>query len=89
MRLDSSPLDDHLARLLQLRERCGDDLYRRALTAARVAVARTVLEEAERLAGVGRERTSATVVRFPTGRRFPPRDSGRGGPESKDRRDDS
>ena len=60
-------LDDLLATLVRLRERCGPDLYRRALAAARVAVARVVLAEAERRAGVDRPQRTGTVVRFPVG----------------------
>ncbi len=63
-------LDDLLATLIRLRERCGSDLYRRALTAARVAVGRVVLAEAERLAGKapGGDRRGV-VVRFPLRRK--------------------
>jgi hypothetical protein len=80
-------LDDLLVVLLRLRERCGPDLYRRALAAARVAVGRVVVAEAERLAGIGRPRREATVVRFPL-------DSASRGmretrPENEDRSDDS
>ena len=63
------PLDDLLATLIRLRARCGVPLYRRALTAARVAVGRVVLAEAERRSGVGARRPDGTVVRFPTGAR--------------------
>jgi hypothetical protein len=84
------PLDNHLATLVRLRERAGADVYRRAVEAARVAVGRVVLAEAERLAGVGRRRRrGAIILRFPIGRRFLPPGGGIGGPESGDRRDDS
>ena len=52
----TDPLDDLLTTLVRLRERCGADLYRRALAAARLAVGRVVVAEAERLAGIGRPR---------------------------------
>jgi len=68
---DGDRLDDLLVVLVRLRERCGPDLYRRALATARTAVGRVVLAEAERRAGL-RRRPSGTVVRFPTGQ---PRDS--------------
>jgi hypothetical protein len=64
--LDS--IDGLLATLLRLRERCGAVLYRRAVAAARVAVGRVVLDEAERLAGAGRP-PAGTVLRFPLGGR--------------------
>ncbi len=82
-------LDDLLATLLRLRERCGPDLYRRALAAARVAVGRVVVAEAERLAGVGRPRAEATVVRFPLGDRLASRGERESRPEYEDRSDDS
>jgi hypothetical protein len=63
---DGQLLNDLIARLALLRERAGPALYRRAVTAARTAVGRVVLTEAERLAGVCKE--SGTVVRFPIGR---------------------
>jgi hypothetical protein len=67
--LDS--FDDLVAALFRLRERCGAALYRRAVAAARVAVGRVVLAEAERRAGVGRSPPAADrVVRFPLGRRI-------------------
>jgi hypothetical protein len=69
---DGDRLDDLLVVLIRLRERCGVPLYRRAVAAARAAVGRVVLAEAERRAGVERSRSEATVVRFPMGQ---PRDS--------------
>lgn len=67
----ADPLDAHLAILVRLRERAGPDVYLRAVDAARVAVGRVILAEAERLAGVGRRRRrGATVLRFPIRRQF-------------------
>ena len=60
----ADPLDDHLGVLRRLRRCSGGDVYDRALEAARTAVARVILAEAERLAGVGNERPSGTVVSF-------------------------
>ena len=60
----ADPLEDHVDVLRRLR-RCGGDVYARALGAARVAVARVVLAEAERLAGVERAKSGGAVVRFP------------------------
>ena len=65
---DGDRLDDLLVVLVRLRERCGPDLYRRALAAARVAVGRVVLAEAERRAGAERPR-SGSALRFPIGGR--------------------
>ncbi len=56
-------LDDHLATLVRLRA-TGADIYDRALQAARVAVARVLLAEAERFAGISRRRPEGTVVPF-------------------------
>ena len=58
-----------VALLVRLRERCGPDVYRRALTAARAAVARTVLAEAERAAGVGAPPPAGALIRLPPGGR--------------------
>lgn len=67
-RLDD--LDEHLAVLVRLRRRAGSDVYARALLAAKVAVARVVLAEAERLAGRGPRKSDGAVIPFPTiGRR--------------------
>jgi len=66
----SDSLDDLLVVLIRLRERCGPDLYRRALVAARLAIGRVILAEAERLAGKapsGDRR--GVVVRFPLRRK--------------------
>ena len=73
MNREDNSFESLVAMLLRLSERCGRDLYRRAVTAARVAVARVVLDEAERLAG--QKRSSSTdspgkVMRFPIERRF-------------------
>ena len=57
-------LDAHLEALVRLRQHACGDVYRRALNAARVAVAQVVLAEAERLAGVGRRDPKGTVVPF-------------------------
>jgi hypothetical protein len=57
-------LDDHLAVLVRLRRRAGAAVFKRALDAARVAVARVVLAEAERRAGVGGRKREGTVVPF-------------------------
>ena len=62
------PLDDLLATLVRLRARCGVPLYRRAVAAARVAVGRVVLAEAERRARVNRTAKPGVVVRFPIDR---------------------
>jgi hypothetical protein len=80
-------LDDLLATLIRLRERCGVPLYRRAVAAARVAVGRVVLAEAERLAGIDRPRPEATVVRFPLN--LASRGMRKTRPENEDRSDDS
>ncbi len=64
MNREDDSFESLVAMLLRLSERCGRDLYRRAVTAARVAVARVVLDEAERLAGTKKPR-SGIVVAFP------------------------
>lgn len=56
-------LDGHLEVLVRLR-RAGAGVYARALQAARVAVAKVVLAEAERRAGCPRRRPTGTVVPF-------------------------
>jgi hypothetical protein len=53
MTSSTDPVDRLATTLLLLRDRLGSALYRRALVAARVAVARAVLAEAERRAGCG------------------------------------
>ena len=57
-------LDAHLEVLVLLRRRAGSALYERALLAAKIAVARVLLAEAERLAGVGAARPEGKIVRF-------------------------
>ncbi len=61
----SRALDEHLEVLMRLRRRAGAEVYARALSAARVAVARVILAEAERLAGIRRPPRRGNVVRFP------------------------
>jgi len=65
---DSQSLDELIARLVLLRQRAGTCLFREALRAARVAVGRTMLAEAERRAGLHGK--SASFVRFPDELRF-------------------
>ena len=60
----SDDLDDHLEVLVRLRRRAGVGVFERALLAARVAVARVLLAEAERRAGVGGRKPEGTVVPF-------------------------
>ena len=64
MRRRLDDLDAHLEVLVRLRRRAGAGVFERALGAARVAVARVVLAEAERLAGVARRKPEGTVVPF-------------------------
>ena len=75
MTLTTDPVDRLATTLLRLRDRLGTALYRRALAAARVAVAREILAEAERRAGCGR-----TIPPFPDGAqsRIPSRADQRG-----------
>ncbi len=54
----------HLEALLRLRRHADGAVYLRALDAARVAVARVILAEAERSAGVGSDRLAGTVIKF-------------------------
>jgi hypothetical protein len=53
MTFSTDPVDRLATTLLRLRDRLGSALYRRAVVAARLAVARAVLTEAERRAGCG------------------------------------
>jgi len=57
-------LDQHLEVLVRLRRRAGTGVYDRALLAAKVAVARVILAEAERRAGRARAPPKGTVVPF-------------------------
>lgn len=67
---DDDPLDDLVERLLRLREKFGEPLYRAAAQAALHGVACAVLREAERRAAcLGRPPESGKVVRFPGARR--------------------
>lgn len=61
---DFDPLDDIIERLVRLRERCGPQLYGRAAYAARAAIGRVVLDEAERRARGPRSRPT-NVLPFP------------------------
>ncbi len=67
MRRRDSRLDDHLPVLVRLQERAGLEVYARAVEAARVAVAKVVLAEAERLAGV--RQPTGKLIQFPVARR--------------------
>ena len=67
-------LDAHLEVLVRLRRRAGVTVFERALLAAKVAVARVLLAEVERRAGVGNRKPDGTVVPFrkwPVERRGP------------------
>jgi hypothetical protein len=57
--------DDVVARLRQVRERLGPDVYRAAARAALHDIAIAVLDETERRAGV--DRLSGVILRFPQG----------------------
>lgn len=61
-RLDD--LDEHLEVLVRLRRRAGVGVFERALLAAKIAVARVVLAEAERLARRARPPPRGEVVPF-------------------------
>lgn len=54
MSKDGDLLDDVVARLWQVRERIGPDVYRAAVRAALHAIALAVLDKAERRAGLDR-----------------------------------
>lgn len=81
MRRRDDSFNDHLAILLRLRERAGAEVFARAVEAARVAVARVVLAEAETRAGVGGTPPKGMVVPFPRGgrRSVDDRDGGQDG----------
>jgi hypothetical protein len=64
MRRRLDDLDAHLEVLVRLRRRAGVAVFKRALDAARVAVARVMLAEAERLADVGERKPKGTVAPF-------------------------
>lgn len=64
MSLPADRFADHVQVLLRLRRWADGAVYDRALEEARLAVARVVLAEAERRAGVGRDRPTGTVVKF-------------------------
>ena len=63
MRCDD-PFDIHLEVLLRLRCSADAAVFDRALEAARLAVARVILAEAERRAGVGSDGPTGTVIKF-------------------------
>ena len=63
-----SSLDDLLVLLVRLHDRCGSVLYERAISAARVSIARVVHTEAERRAGLYQR--SGTVIRFRPGEKY-------------------
>jgi hypothetical protein len=57
-------MDALLETLVRLRNRAGVAVFERALAAARVAIAKVVMAEAERLAGLGRIKREGTIVPF-------------------------
>ena len=67
-RTDNDLLDTIVERLYHLRQACGSRVFRDAVDRALVAIGRSALEEAERRAA-SMHRGSATILRFPTGRR--------------------
>ena len=67
-RADGDLLDTVVERLYRLRHACGSRVFRDAVDRALVAIGRSALEEAERRAAA-MHRGSATILRFPTGRR--------------------
>ncbi len=62
-------LDDLVGALVRLRRTSNGAVYARAIADARLAVARAVLEDAERRAGAGKPRPAGTVLRLPPGQR--------------------
>jgi hypothetical protein len=67
-RADGDLLDTVVERLYRLRRACGSRVFRDAVDRALVAIGRSALEEAERRA-TSMHMGSATILRFPTGRR--------------------
>ena len=60
------PWRKHLNAFRRLRRNASGDIYENALAAARVAVARVALTEAERVAGVDQTKASETIAPFVT-----------------------